>query len=302
MNMFSLLMLFVAVLCHGRRLFSKAETKVLEATEGQHFTAQCLMFFNGNKKIFCQNDCKRKEDILVETANNRQQNGRYGIEVIKESHTQLLKLNVRITNVRRSDAGSYTCGLEPGLISAFILKVISVETPTPGVTLGAAPTTSLHNVTPAQTTQRTQEASEVTSSQHNSSTLSVVRQYAAVSVKAIVIIVSGSILIWCWKKKTNRPTEDPTAADDCEIPEMSRVYEEIPAQITPGPVENCTSFSSSHQKTTQTVYNLASSAQAQINQLSEEIPGSVEVTPAPSCYKENDIYNLVSLPVQPQAK
>ncbi|XP_055012226.1 uncharacterized protein LOC129409727 [Boleophthalmus pectinirostris] len=182
----------------------------------------------------------------------------------------------------------------------------TVETPTPGLTLGAAPTTSLHNVTPAQTTQRTQEASEVTSSQqpqeeHNSSTLSVVLQYVAVSVTTILIIVSGSILIWCWKKKTNRPTEDPTAADDCEIPEMSRLYEEIPAQITPGPVENCTSFSSSHQKTTQTVYILASSAQERINQLYEEIPGSVEITPAPS--KENNIYSLASLPIQqPQAK
>ncbi|XP_055012528.1 CMRF35-like molecule 5 isoform X2 [Boleophthalmus pectinirostris] len=220
MNMCSLLMLFV-VLCHGRLLFSKTETKVIEATEGHNFTAQCLLYFNGNKKIFCQNDCKGKEDTLVETANNRLQNGRYGIEVIKESHTQVLQLNVIITNVRRSDAGSYTCGLEHGEISTFILKVISVETPTPGLTLGAAPTTSLHNVTPAQTTQRTQEASEVTSSQqpqeeHNSSTLSVVLQYVAVSVTTILIIVSGSILIWCWKRKTNRPT---AAADDCETPE-----------------------------------------------------------------------------------
>ncbi|XP_055012530.1 CMRF35-like molecule 5 [Boleophthalmus pectinirostris] len=223
MKIRSLLMLFV-VLCHGRLLFSKTETKVIEATEGENFTAQCLLYFNEKQKIFCQNDCKGKEDILVETANNRLQNGRYGIEVIKGSHTQLKTLYVIITNVRRSDAGSYTCGLEHGEISTFILKVISVETPTPGLTLGAAPTTSLHNVTPAQTTQRTQEASEVTSSQqpqeeHNSSTLSVVLQYVAVSVTTILIIVSGSILIWCWKRKTNRPTEDPTAADDCETPE-----------------------------------------------------------------------------------
>ncbi|XP_055012529.1 uncharacterized protein LOC129409799 isoform X3 [Boleophthalmus pectinirostris] len=134
-------------------------------------------------------------------------------------------MSVNITDVHRSDAGLYQCGLDYGQKNStmvqFQIEVSPVETPTPGLTLGAAPTTSLHNVTPAQTTQRTQEASEVTSSQqpqeeHNSSTLSVVLQYVAVSVTTILIIVSGSILIWCWKRKTNRPT---AAADDCETPE-----------------------------------------------------------------------------------
>uniref|UniRef100_A0A3Q3EDT2 Immunoglobulin subtype domain-containing protein n=2 Tax=Labrus bergylta TaxID=56723 RepID=A0A3Q3EDT2_9LABR len=76
---------------------------VREGTEGGNISVGCSFKFSGRRKVFCRNDCK-DGDILCETTDVSAQCGRYSIK---------LGLNnafyVSITNLRKSDSGSYKC-------------------------------------------------------------------------------------------------------------------------------------------------------------------------------------------------
>ncbi|XP_067449730.1 polymeric immunoglobulin receptor-like [Thunnus thynnus] len=76
-------------------------------TEGGNVTYPCKDTVYGSRKFFCKDECKREEDILVETEENRAQNGRYSIEYTKGS---VYGLHVTITQLKKSDTGRYRCG------------------------------------------------------------------------------------------------------------------------------------------------------------------------------------------------
>ncbi|XP_042265591.1 polymeric immunoglobulin receptor-like [Thunnus maccoyii] len=81
--------------------FIRAETVGGSVTQG------CLNTVYGSRKFFCKDECKKEEDILVETEENRAQNGRYCIEYTQGS---VFGLYVTITQLKKSDTGRYKCG------------------------------------------------------------------------------------------------------------------------------------------------------------------------------------------------
>ncbi|XP_044206475.1 polymeric immunoglobulin receptor-like isoform X3 [Thunnus albacares] len=76
-------------------------------TVGGSVTKGCLNTVYGSRKFFCKDECKKEEDILVETEENRAQTGRYSIEY-REGSTY--GLYVTITQLKKSDTGRYRCG------------------------------------------------------------------------------------------------------------------------------------------------------------------------------------------------
>ncbi|XP_042265587.1 uncharacterized protein LOC121896026 isoform X2 [Thunnus maccoyii] len=76
-------------------------------TVGGNMTYPCIDTVYGSRKFFCKDKCKKEEDILVETEENRAQNGRYSIEY-REGSTY--GLSVTITQLKKSDTGWYRCG------------------------------------------------------------------------------------------------------------------------------------------------------------------------------------------------
>ncbi|XP_044206517.1 polymeric immunoglobulin receptor-like isoform X2 [Thunnus albacares] len=76
-------------------------------TVGGSVTGGCLNTVYGSRKFFCKDECKQEGDILVETEENRAQNGRYSIEYREGS---VHGLYVTITQLKKSDTGRYRCG------------------------------------------------------------------------------------------------------------------------------------------------------------------------------------------------
>ncbi|XP_042265578.1 uncharacterized protein LOC121896023 [Thunnus maccoyii] len=107
--------------------FSRAETVGGSVTHG------CLNTVYGSRKFFCKNEYKKEEDILVETEENRAQNGRYSIEYREGS---VFGLYVTITQLKKSDTGWYRCGYGRAsspdssyTFSIFVVDVPSASTP-----------------------------------------------------------------------------------------------------------------------------------------------------------------------------
>ncbi|XP_044206486.1 polymeric immunoglobulin receptor-like [Thunnus albacares] len=99
--------------------FSRAETVGGSVTQG------CSNTVYGSRKFFCKDECKKEEDILVETEENRAQNGRYNIEYREGS---LFGLYVTFTQLKKSDTGRYSCGYGRALSpdSSYTFQIIVV--------------------------------------------------------------------------------------------------------------------------------------------------------------------------------
>ena len=91
-------------------------------------TRGCFNTVYGSRKFFCKDECKKEEDILVETEENRAQNGRYSIEYREGS---VFGLSVTITQLKKSDTGWYRCGygraLSPDSSNTFRIFVVDGE-------------------------------------------------------------------------------------------------------------------------------------------------------------------------------
>ncbi|XP_026223997.1 uncharacterized protein LOC113167517 isoform X2 [Anabas testudineus] len=81
-------------------------------------------------KFFCKRECKREEDVLIKTQENRAQSGRYSIEYKSSSSAEAF-LCVTITNLTKSDSGRYRFGLGRSEVSTsygiFDVKVIDAQ-------------------------------------------------------------------------------------------------------------------------------------------------------------------------------
>uniref|UniRef100_A0A3Q3EH50 Immunoglobulin domain-containing protein n=1 Tax=Labrus bergylta TaxID=56723 RepID=A0A3Q3EH50_9LABR len=93
---------------------------VREGTEGGNISVECSFKSSVRRKVFCRNDCK-DGDILCKTTDVSAQCGRYSIEL------RNTVLYVSITNLRKSDSGSYKCWLDrywaPDSSETFELRV-----------------------------------------------------------------------------------------------------------------------------------------------------------------------------------
>ena len=96
--------------------------------EGENITFGCSGTVYKKQKFLCKDECKTKEDIIIETNGNRTQRGRYSVEY-REGST--FGLYVNITNVSKSDTGWYKCGygraLSPHSFYKFSIFVIDGE-------------------------------------------------------------------------------------------------------------------------------------------------------------------------------
>ncbi|XP_042265570.1 mucin-5AC-like isoform X5 [Thunnus maccoyii] len=122
-------------------------------TVGGNITSGCLNTVNGSRKFFCKDECKKEEDILVKTEENRAQNGRYSIEY-REGSTYGLYLT--ITQLKKSDTGRYRCGygraLSPDSSNTFQIFVVDAPTTSkPNWTLRPFPTSVPSASTPTTT-------------------------------------------------------------------------------------------------------------------------------------------------------
>ncbi|XP_067449599.1 polymeric immunoglobulin receptor-like isoform X2 [Thunnus thynnus] len=127
--------------------FSRAENVGGSVTKG------CLNTVYGSRKFFCKDECKKEEDILVETEENRAQNGRYSIEY-REGSTYGLYLT--ITQLKKSDTGRYRCGYgrasSPDSSNTFSIFVVDAPTTSkPNRTLRPFPTSVPSASTPTTT-------------------------------------------------------------------------------------------------------------------------------------------------------
>ncbi|XP_071394358.1 CMRF35-like molecule 9 isoform X5 [Centroberyx affinis] len=153
---------FLAALCDVNTGFV-FDTPVHEEAEGENITVGCSFTWAGNnKKFFCKGECKN-ENILIETDKDKDQNGRYSIE---DKRTGLFF--VTITQLTKSDSGSYRCGVDRLLTHSY--KEFDIT-----VTDGSSTPSS-----PLSTTQQS-EPPAAQDSTHSASNIPMETEYAAVT-------------------------------------------------------------------------------------------------------------------------
>lgn len=106
------LWIFSAAFHGGNSGLLFTSNRILTGTEGGNITVTCSFTFPGSTKFFCRQECK--ENILVETTQDKATNGRYSIEYSKPFISAVL--NVSITQLTKSDSGRYRCGLKRNII------------------------------------------------------------------------------------------------------------------------------------------------------------------------------------------
>ncbi|XP_027131410.1 polymeric immunoglobulin receptor-like isoform X4 [Larimichthys crocea] len=166
-------------------------------TEGENITFGCTDTAI-KQKFLCKGDCTKEEDIIIETEENRAQNGRHSIEYRKGS---VFGLHVTITEVTTSDTGRYRCGYGRALSpDSYYDKNILVYTST---------TTSKPNWTHRPFTTPVPSASTLTSTQSDqqlteTTPSSGVLLYVIVILVIAVIIMGLALMIICIQRN-NRP-------------------------------------------------------------------------------------------------
>ncbi|KAJ4934695.1 hypothetical protein JOQ06_007480 [Pogonophryne albipinna] len=111
----SLICFFFLILRDGNSGLTNAQNPNRKGSEGTNITVACSFTFSGGKKMFCKGKCEGGE-ILVETTGDSEQKGRYSIRYREGSLLSGTPLSdilyVSITNLTKSDAGWYQCGLD----------------------------------------------------------------------------------------------------------------------------------------------------------------------------------------------
>lgn len=117
------MLIFSGALCGG----NTGTLRHFEGTEGGNITVQCsFQFVEISTKYFCRDECER-EDIVVQTLRSEAQNGRYSLKYDRNSQL----LHVSITQLMKSDAGRYSCGVRrpllPDSYKEFEIDVVAGE-------------------------------------------------------------------------------------------------------------------------------------------------------------------------------
>uniref|UniRef100_A0A669F0F5 Immunoglobulin V-set domain-containing protein n=1 Tax=Oreochromis niloticus TaxID=8128 RepID=A0A669F0F5_ORENI len=96
--------------CLGSLLLLPPLSLIHLAEEGGNITVKCSFYSSGSRKLFCKEKCE-KGNILVETADDAAQNGRYSIKYENKGFFSYT-LYVSITQLKQSDSGWYRCSLD----------------------------------------------------------------------------------------------------------------------------------------------------------------------------------------------
>ncbi|XP_041801985.1 CMRF35-like molecule 6 isoform X2 [Chelmon rostratus] len=243
-----------------------AETSVLTAKEGGNFTHGCqfsLPLF-GKTKTFCRSTC-REEDVLIQTTDDAARRGRYSIQYTPGAFASVL--DVSITELTKSDAGRYRCGLNrkwlQSLKEDFEIRVedAPVESkPTstagalsPSVPSASGPTTapSLSSSSGSSTpSSASPEASEQPEQQQTPAAASGsgVLLHVGLTLLAMIGVLSAAVLIIC-RKRASKPkglSERPLETEHTDVTGANRVYEEVQEesrQRRPPPDQTSTVYS-----------------------------------------------------------
>ncbi|XP_023190634.1 uncharacterized protein LOC111608783 [Xiphophorus maculatus] len=104
-----------------------AETLSHYGVSGGNTTFPCSFHSSGAWKFFCRETCEG-ENLLVRTSDGAAQIGRYRTEYVREASRTFSVLSVSISELTRSDAGRYRCGLgdssSPASFQDFRLVVV----------------------------------------------------------------------------------------------------------------------------------------------------------------------------------
>lgn len=77
------------------------------SVEGDTLKTACINRVSVSQFFFCKDECKKEEDVLIETDQRSFQKGRYRIDYIEGS---AFGLYVTIAQVTKADMGQYRCG------------------------------------------------------------------------------------------------------------------------------------------------------------------------------------------------
>ncbi|XP_038577607.1 CMRF35-like molecule 1 [Micropterus salmoides] len=211
--------------------------------EGGDMKIGCSDTVYGKQKFLCKGECKKEEDIIIETDENRAQSGRYSIEYIEGS---VFGLYVTITQVTKSDSGQYRCGYGRALSqdSYRTLQIIVIDAPTtskPDWTLGP---TSVPTASTQATTQSSSSGSFTSSPAFPETTnqltaLSYVPRPGyflplVVCLPLVLVLLAVSLLvIYKWKTRRNTGLNTRGNAGSVQMEVESVIYENCP------PVSTC---------------------------------------------------------------
>ncbi|XP_060914214.1 T-cell immunoglobulin and mucin domain-containing protein 4-like isoform X5 [Labrus mixtus] len=192
---------------------------VREGTEGGNIEVGCSFKSSGSRKVFCRKDCE-DEDILCNTTDVSAQCGRYSIELRKNELLSTV-FYVSITNLRKSDSGSYTCWLgrdwTPDSSETFELRVKDATTTSkPNTTPKPSSTRSTSTLTTAQTVSVS--SGSTTTSSHSSNTTTT-EQLSSASGSAAVLIVC--------RRRTRTPEEPPMELIYVNINNDNAMHEDV---------------------------------------------------------------------------
>ncbi|XP_016522852.1 uncharacterized protein LOC103132403 isoform X1 [Poecilia formosa] len=84
---------------------------------GEDILISCVSFSYGAWKIFCRETCEGG-NLLIRTSDDAAQIGRYRTEYVRQASKTFSVLSVGISDLTRSDAGRYRCGLGDSSSSA----------------------------------------------------------------------------------------------------------------------------------------------------------------------------------------
>ncbi|XP_027867165.1 polymeric immunoglobulin receptor-like isoform X11 [Xiphophorus couchianus] len=99
------------------RCSSTVETLSHYGVSGGNTTFSCIFLSSGRIKFFCRETCEG-ENLLIRTSDGAAQIGRYRTEYVREASRTFSVLSVSISELTRSDAGRYRCGLGDSSSSA----------------------------------------------------------------------------------------------------------------------------------------------------------------------------------------
>ncbi|XP_033987668.1 CMRF35-like molecule 8 isoform X3 [Trematomus bernacchii] len=166
--------------------------------------------------MFCKGKCE-EGNILVETTGDSEQRGRYSIRYV--GSVLSVYLYVSITKLTKSDAGRYQCGLDrsvlfPGSHQDFEIRVKD------------APTSSKPEVTPrpfptSASTLTTTKGLFVSQQGQTASDGHGVVLYVRLTLVVMFIVLSASVLIFCWKR-ARKPRETADEAEYVNVTESVR--------------------------------------------------------------------------------
>ncbi|XP_022619659.1 polymeric immunoglobulin receptor-like [Seriola dumerili] len=166
--------------------------KELHKRTGGTVTVECSFSSTGTWKFFCKNQCRTRDDILIETDADTLQRGRYSFTYLTGSGR--VSLFVTITQLTTSDSGRYRCRQGRTFSSSshrdFEIFVSDGQQRFPSTT---------ERPTPPPTQRLTSTTGSSTTSSDSGMPL-----YACLTLVIVVILLSLALIMICIKRKNKQ--------------------------------------------------------------------------------------------------